>query len=198
MIDPSPSVPEIPADIATLLRDLEQSDEEAKALVAGLTDAQCVWQPNGGRAWSVAQCLDHLTKGNTTYHAAMTEGLAAARKRGAPARSGPIEPGFFARWFIATLEPPPRRRLPAPSKIIPTLVTSREEMLAAFLRSQAEVRRMLVDVARLDLNRIRFQNPFLPLVKVTLGAGFLILAAHDRRHLLQARRVTEAAGFPRG
>ncbi len=198
MLDTLAAVPEIPAEISTLLRDLERIDEQAKRLVAGLSDAQCVWQPEGGRAWSIAQCLDHLTKGNTEYSNAMTAALAAAEERGAPPRVGPIEPRWFERWFIATLEPPPRRRLEAPSKIIPALVASKGEVLDAFLRSQAEVRSLLARAAPLDLNRIRFRNPFLSMIRVRLGAGFLILAAHGRRHLLQAERVTEAAGFPGG
>lgn len=198
MPDLSPAVSEIPADLAAILGDLEWSDEEAKALVAGLSDTQCTWQPNGGRSWSIAQGLDHLAKANTAYFAAMAESLAEAERRGAPARVGPIEPGWFARRFIATLEPPPGPRLRAPRKIIPALVTNKEEVLDGFLTSQAAVRRMLGETAHLDLNRIRFRNPFLSLIHVTLGAGFLILAAHDRRHLWQARRVTEAAGFPRG
>ena len=198
MHDSLAAAPEIPADISALLHELERLGEQAERLVSGLSDAQWVWQPGGGRAWSVAHCLDHLAKANTAYLGAMATGLAAAIERGAPPRTGPIEPRWIARWFIATLEPPPRRRLRAPRKIIPVLVADRGEVLGAFLRSQAEARSILAGAAHLDLNRIRFQNPFLPLVQVTLGAAFMIIAAHDRRHLWQAERVTQAAGFPGG
>ena len=77
-----------------------------RQLVADLTEAQLNWQPSGGTAWSVAQCLDHLAQSNTLYTSAL---LAAVRsvKPGTAPRQGPIQPGWFARLFIIELEPPP-------------------------------------------------------------------------------------------
>jgi hypothetical protein len=39
-----------------------------------------------------------------------------------------------------------------------------------------------------DVNRIRFRNPFVPLIRFTLGTGLEILVRHERRHLEQAER----------
>jgi hypothetical protein len=47
-----------------------------------------------------------------------------------------------------------------------------------------------------DVNRIRFVNPFIPVIRFTTGTGLQIVARHEVRHLLQAERVKEAAGFP--
>ncbi len=41
----------------------------------------------------------------------------------------------------------------------------------------------------MDLNRIRFKNPFVHLLSFTVGTGLLIILAHDRRHLWQAEQV---------
>jgi hypothetical protein len=68
--------------------------------------------------------------------------------------------------------------------------------LQRFLRSQGDVRAVIHEGAGLDLNRIRFHNPFIGLLRFTVGAGFLIVAAHDRRHLWQAEQVRQSAGFP--
>ena len=85
----------------------------------------------------------------------------------------------------------------APSKIVPAAAA---RSLAAvgdeFARQQALVRELLSEVADLDLNRARYVNPFVPLVRFTLGTGFLVLAAHQRRHLWQAGRVRRHSGFP--
>jgi len=32
------------------------------------------------------------------------------------------------------------------------------------------------------------KNPYLPLIRFTVGTGLLIMPAHERRHLLQAER----------
>ncbi|HSB53345.1 MAG TPA: hypothetical protein VLD58_03280, partial [Gemmatimonadales bacterium] len=48
----------------------------------------------------------------------------------------------------------------------------------------------------LDLNGTRFANPFLPLVRFSVGTGFQVIAAHQRRHLWQAGRIRENPRFP--
>jgi hypothetical protein len=53
----------------------------------------------------------------------------------------------------------------------------------SFLRTHADV----------DLAGVRFPNPFIRGVRFSLATGLHVIAAHERRHLWQARRVREAA-----
>jgi hypothetical protein len=71
------------------------------------------------------------------------------------------------------------------------------EVLEAFLRSQEDVRTVIRDGAELDLNRIRFHNPFIGLLRFTVGTGLLVITAHNRRHLWQAERILESPEFPK-
>jgi hypothetical protein len=48
-----------------------------------------------------------------------------------------------------------------------------------------------------DVNRIRYKNPFIPLLRFTVAAGIEIIAKHEARHLLQAEAVRQLPGFPR-
>jgi hypothetical protein len=47
------------------------------------------------------------------------------------------------------------------------------------------------------VNRIRYRNPFIPLLRFTVGAGLEIIAKHASRHLLQAEGVRQNMSFPR-
>ena len=47
-----------------------------------------------------------------------------------------------------------------------------------------------------DVNRIRFQNPFIPLIYFTVGTGLEIVSKHEHRHLLQAERIRTSPAFP--
>jgi hypothetical protein len=185
----------LPPHLRAILDDLEKSDQEARRIAGGLSDAQANWQPRA-TAWSIAQCFDHLGRANTVYaaalHKAVKETRAAKRQR-----SGPIQPGWFGRFFIRTLEPPPKRKMRAPKKSVPASRIASREALEAFLRSQENVRAVIREGAGLDLNRIRFHNPFIGFLRFTVGTGLLIITAHDRRHLWQAARVLECAGFPK-
>jgi hypothetical protein len=82
-------------------------------------------------------------------------------------------------------------RTTAPRQIVPasTLDTT---VLDRFLRSTARARETMTRAARFDVNRIRFRNPFVSVIRFTVGTGFEILANHARRHLRQAERVRES------
>src|SRR5437899_9275998 len=177
-------------DLQAVLNELHRTDHEARQLVADLTDAQLNWQPGGGTAWSVAQCLDHLAQCNSLYTSAL---LAAVRsvKPGTAPRQGPIHPGWFARLFITALEPPPRLRIKAQKKVLPAKHWSATEVLRSFTAAHDGIRTLIKEGRGIDLNRVRFKNPFIRLFHFTVGAGIMIMCAHDRRHLWQARQVLE-------
>ena len=161
---------------------------DAGALVSPLTDTQVNFQPGQGTRWSVAQNLDHLVRANASYLDAMRPAIEASRAAGRRGQ-GDLEPGLPGRWFLSALEPPPRMRVKAPPAIQPASTFTAQGVLDAFAASMAAARHLLLASADVDLNTTRFQNPFLPLLKVRASTGFLILAAHGRRHLWQARQA---------
>lgn len=183
-------MPTLPPDLQLFWDDLEKSDRRALDLSARLTTEEFFWQPDDGRRWSVALCLDHLTVSNTVYGAAMADALARARTRGWT-RQGPAAPGFFGRKFAESLEPPVKRRTSAPGKIKPRAVSSRDEMLRDFQAAHDRIRTLLREAASLDVNRATFRNPFIGLVRVKVATGFTVISAHDRRHLWQAEQVEQ-------
>lgn len=175
-----------------LISELHAADARATALATGLTVAQLNWRPQPG-AWSIGQCLEHLCIANDVYAGAIASAL--------PGRSGgpvdAITPGPFGRWFIRNyIEPSARtRRAKAPGKIAPgTQVDA--GILDRFLQSNAAAREIVERARDIDVNRVRFKNPFVPLVRFTVGTGLEILSRHERRHLLQAEGVRASPGFP--
>jgi hypothetical protein len=183
----------LPHDLEDVRLQLDAAGRAAAALAGGLDDEQINWQPSPA-VWSIAQCLDHLNAGSRVYLAAMRDAEAVARRH-AWRRRGPIQPGWPSRWFIRQLEPPPRIRMRAPGKIAPAPRAARSEVAGEFARQQAQVRELLFAAADLDLNRARFRNPFLAGIRFSLGTGFLVIAAHQRRHLWQAARLRERPDF---
>src|SRR4029077_2227947 len=184
-----------PSEISTVLLDLTRAEQEAAEVVSGLSVGQSNWRPDGGRSWSIVQCLSHLARITRVYAAAMYE--AASRARGNGAASGQeISAGWFGAWFIRSHEPPVRTKMKAPRKAAPIEKADPVEAVAEFVESHEPVRGVIQASSRLDLNRVRFKNPFVPLIRFTIGTGLLFINAHDRRRLWQAARVKEAPGFP--
>jgi hypothetical protein len=190
------TVGSLPGDVQIVIEQLDDADRRADALVANLSDTQFHWQPDGGKRWSVAQCLEHLATADAVYGVLMREAIDRARQAGST-RRGPFAPGFFGRQFAKSLEPPVRFRGRAPSKIVPGSSLSRDEILRRYHATHAELKTMAQDAAAIDANAATFQNPFLTWVRVKVSTAFRIINAHNRRHLWQAERVLMLPDFPR-
>jgi DinB superfamily len=166
---------------------------DARALTSGLSESDAAWRQTP-TSWSVAECIDHLATANRAYLEAMLPAAAraAAQRR---LRRGPALPGLIGRWFVRTQEPPvePRSKMTAPKSIRPRTAPPLSDALRAFLASQDDVQAFLRTYAAIDLAGVRFPNPFIPGVRFSLATGLHVIAAHERRHLWQARRVREAA-----
>jgi hypothetical protein len=176
-------------DIAALASALAHNARDAHALVAACDEATGTWQPRPG-AWSIAECLDHLGTSNRVYLAAMRPPAERAKERGR-LRRGPAVPGLLGGWFVWSLEPParPGLRVRAPRAIRPRPSPTLADAAQAFFDSHREAEQFLAEFAPIDLAGVRFPNPFLRGVRFSLATGLHVLAAHERRHLWQARKV---------
>jgi hypothetical protein len=181
-----------PAWSQRLVSELDASDRRAEQLARGLGREQLNWRPHSG-AWGVGQCLDHLLVSNNVYLPAMAVALDGQPESTAEQ----LTLGRFSRWFIRNyIAPSPNgTRAQAPKKIRPA-VEVEPTVLDAFLLSNAIARDLVVRAGRYDVNRIRFQNPFIPVLRFTVGTGLEIISKHQSRHLLQGERVRQSPGFP--
>jgi hypothetical protein len=179
----------IPADIEEILAALDTATGGVEQLFAS-HDTGALARPPGPGRWSAAQCVAHLAATNFAYLTALRAAVKPVLHLHNHERSGPLCPGRPTRWFLAYLEPPVRRRVRAPRRIAPPAAIDPRAALREFQQSQTAVRELLMECRHLDLNRIRFPNPFVPGIRFTVGAGFLIIAAHERRHLWQATMAT--------
>jgi hypothetical protein len=182
----------MPPDLQRLLGEIADAEADARALTAGLTDAQANWQPGGGTGWSVAQCLDHLAISNRVY----TDHFLPVAERAAAAAFTALSPTAIGRWFVRSLEPPPRQKTRTFKNLVPPSSLPLAEALAHYLASHEPYRRLVGLAALRDPNRVVAANPFIGMVRMRLSTALLVIPAHDRRHLWQARQVLAAPDFP--
>lgn len=183
-----------PATLQSVLHDLDRAERRARALLEGISDVQAAWQPHEG-SWSISECLDHLARTNAAYLGAFRE---AIKHAGSAARTDrdSIKPGLFCGIFMRMIEPPPKAKVCAPKIVTPSPRANKDEVLRSFLKSHEEIRAFVRDGQAFDMNRLRFQNPFVSCLRFRVGAGLLIIAAHERRHLWQAEQVRGSPAFP--
>jgi hypothetical protein len=192
--------PALTPDRQALVDELDRLEGELRRLVEPASDAAFRWRPDGGKAWSIGLCVEHLAVTNEAYVERLTEAVTRDGGRaGAP--RGALAPSWFGRIFLSQLEPPPRYRVPAPKKIQPeeAHLGDRDGVWQRFAASQERVRVLIRSTADTAVDRVRFRNPFVRDLRVfTVADGFHIVAAHERRHLYQAKNVAARPDFPKG
>jgi hypothetical protein len=176
---------------------LEQLDAillDARTLAAELSSEQFNWRPDG-RRWSVGQCLEHLTLTVGLYpekiHAMIRES-ADRQARG----EGPYREGWFTRWFVRSMEPPPSMRIRTFGKVDPASNLDPARVLATFEESHRALGALIRQADGVSLTHGRTTSPFTSLLRFTMNQVFAIILGHARRHLWQARQVAAHPGFP--
>lgn len=186
----SGSLPALCADNDAFRRQFEQLSADAEALVAPLTDDEFGWQP-APTSWSVGQCLEHLNVSARQYLPAIDDAIASAIRRSL-FNEGPFTYNWIGRLVVASMEPPPRFAFKAPKVFRPEEPRPPRDVLAGFRAYQVQYIDRLHAANGLDLARARVRSPAAAWLWLPLGSAFALMAAHERRHLWQARQVLAA------
>lgn len=175
-----------------------QAQQEAHRVADPLSETQFNWKPSA-KAWSVGECMAHLNTVAAGYVPALEEAVVADD---APRGTPPFRYGWISRLFIRSVRPGGRA--------IPTATSMKPPEPSKADRSQIEKGRAMdgldawtdryvavIERAEgLDLARIKVRSPFMRLMRLPVGAFLDALGQHALRHVRQAERVTQHAGFP--
>ena len=167
----------------------EQVASQSSQLTAGLSEAQFNWRP-APEQWSVEECLAHLTMVGQWQVQAIGTAIDQAKARGLTA-SGPFEYPALEKYILRETAPPVRHKLPAPRRFQPLHGQPITGVLPTFLHVQSQFIRQLERADGLDLRRVKVVTPISRFLKLSLGMMFAQAAAHEQRHMQQARSVWE-------
>ncbi len=180
-------------ELADYQRQFQAIKQDARELVAGMSEKALAWRPEPGR-WSIGENLEHLNLVGERYLKAIDECIAGARKQGLFS-SGPFRYAFFSTLLAQGTEPPPCRKLRTTRAVTPPGNFSPIAALPAFLHLQDQLVERLERAEGLDLARVTLVSPLMRRLRHSLGPAFAFVAAHERRHLWQAREVRNSGSF---
>ncbi|MCI0339492.1 MAG: DinB family protein [Acidobacteria bacterium] len=189
----SPLIPEL----QEYHRQVEAIKQDASDLMIGVTAAKFNWRPDPNR-WSIAECLEHLNIIARLYFPIINQAITAARMRGwmsqGPFRYGLL--GKIGKIYVRSTEPPPKMKFNSPKRFIPQHDRSILEVWPGFMVFQDRLHELISWANGVDLARVKIQIPATSLIKLSLGQCLGLVAAHERRHLWQARQVKNDPNFP--
>jgi len=186
---------EAPDFLQKVIEQADKNSVEARELAGELTDEQLNWklQPE---QWSIAQCLDHLAVTGERFDKYYTEAIRLGHEKWPVREPIPYRPTFVGGWLLKQVTPKVKRKLPAPKVFRPSESITITGSLEKFLRQQDVFLGFVRAASGLDYNRIRLRSPVTPLMRYSLADAFVVTVLHGQRHLGQARRMRETAGFP--
>jgi hypothetical protein len=179
---------------------IDENLANAEKVAAGLSKEQFNWRADPG-VWSIGQCFAHL---NITdgFDLVTLESLIADARARVLTGNGPFRYGFLSTKFAQSQDLPVKRKASAPKVFQPPPDVNPEEAVAEYRRIAKGVRRLVLSSDGLDLARIKVTLGALPaplraIFKMPLGARFLLLTNHNRRHVWQAGEVRKHPSFPK-
>ena len=142
-------------------------------------------------SWSIAECIVHLNLFSDAFVPAIRQSCEYARAE-EWFSDGPFKMDVMGRLLRYALEPPSRWKAVTTLEFEPTFIEPLEQVVPTFVEFQSQLIQ-LVDIASgLDLNRIKIASPVSNHIRYNLYSCFLIIAAHQRRHLWQADETRSA------
>lgn len=147
-------------------------------------------EPPAVGAWSAADNLMHLTLASQAFvpRMAKTLGKLTGCRTNEATRAD-----WIGRCYAWALEPPVRFKAKAPRPFVPPPGTPSGDALPAFLAEQERVLALVEQSTGLDLAARKVPSPVSRYLRYNVYSAFCILAAHQRRHLWQARRAASVA-----
>ena len=179
--------------IRQITSDLKQVADDTQATFGALTAEQLNWKPSP-ESWSVGQCFEHLIKTNEQFYPEF-EKLANGTRRNTFFENYSPLTGFFGRFLIkAVSEDSKKTKAPSQAIVPPSDVSS--DIIGRFTLHIDAVNQMIERCGSADRRKTVVTSPFLAVFTYTLDDAYTVLVEHTRRHLRQAKRVTQSDGFP--
>lgn len=169
--------------------ELDDAVARAKTLVDGTDGRFFTVRPHPG-SWSASECLSHLSISTEMFLPVLAKAIDDARAKGLVSDAEPKMDllGRVLRWF---LEPPIHQKVKTTAPFVPKAIRARAEALREFTTLQQKLRDLLDSSHGIDLRRIKVVSPFDKRVRYNVYSAFLIVTAHQRRHLWQAEQAIE-------
>lgn len=144
--------------------------------------------PPAPGSWSASQCLEHLSISSDAYFPVWQQVIANAGPRRV-ALHAPYPMDFWGRLLSWILEPPSRIRSKTPIAFEPAADREIGSVLDGFLDRQERIIATLHRCRGRAIDQVKMASPVDPRIRYSIWSSFVIVAAHERRHLWQAEKA---------
>ena len=179
---------------SNIASELEAISADAQKTFGNLSAAQINWKPSA-TGWSVGQCFEHLIKSNELFYDELERIASGTRSNSFLESYSPLSV-FFGNLLINSLKKDARKFKAPTQKIVPPSEID-ANIVEIFAAHQSELIGKIKRTESADWRKIKVTSPFMKLITYRLSDGYQVIVEHEKRHVRQAERVTQAEGFPK-
>lgn len=177
-----------------VISELQKISDDAQKTFGGLSGEQINWKPSA-EGWSVGQCFEHLIKTNELFYDELEKIKNGTRRNSFLESYSPLS-GLFGNLLIGSLKKDSRKfKVPTQNIAPPSEID--ENIVGIFAAHQAELIEKIKATETADWRRTKITSPFLKIATYSLADGYQVIVEHEKRHVRQATRVTQAENFPK-
>lgn len=182
-------------ELSNLIAEAEAISEKVKSVFGKFSAEQINWKPNA-KSWSVGQCFEHLIVTNELYFPNIQK-VIGGRHRNNFFSKIPFSADLIAALMKNSLNPEQKRKMKTFGIFEPTASGVSETIFEDFAENQNRLIAMIEAVKDFDVHKIKIAEPLSVALNLRLDDAFGILIMHEKRHFLQAERVTNQENFPK-
>lgn len=173
----------LPLPLEQCARSFQQAVRDVRNLTGSAAEDRLNERPGRDR-WSCLECIVHLNLTN----AAMLPGIEKAIENAPDSEEGraTYRMDLAGRLLAWSLEPPARIKMKTSPMAQPAEGADWHEVMARFDEQHSRLIDLLGKAAGKDISKQKIESPFANL-QYNAFSAFRIIAAHDRRHIAQAR-----------
>ena len=178
------------AQLANVQRELQEATSRVLQFVERLPDTTWRKLPDRG-GWSVGQCVMHLNKSTEGFLPRLDTAIGEGRRKHLTG-TGPFRRDFPGWLLCRLVEPPYRIKVKTPAEFDPQQVDSAEIVMKTWKQLQSELCVRIAAADGIALDKVKVVSPFVGSVKYNLLTAFMVIPAHQRRHIWQAEQVIKS------
>src|SRR5262245_11323300 len=175
----------LPPQLETCAHDFRHASEDARNLLT-YSDEEALSKRRSPSSWSALECVVHLNLAAQAMLPGIRQAVEAAPASSRATLTFKMDlPGRLLAW---SLEPPVLIKMQTPKLAQPLESAGPEPVLQEFEQLHEELIQLVHASAGKQIDERKMKSPFANM-HYNVYSAFRIIAAHDRRHLWQARKA---------
>ncbi|MGH7496270.1 MAG: DinB family protein [bacterium] len=175
-----------------LAAEIARQREKLLQVIAGLSQQQLDFQPSPD-SWSIGEVLHHLFLIESYISKMAARLLARAQEKGIG--PDPESEGSALHSLDHLREVTSQNKFKAIPQTAPRPGMAKKELLDSLESSREELRKVITEAAKYNLNQLVFPHPYLG--EFNLYQWILFTGRHEQRHRGQIRGIVENPAFPK-